>query len=53
MDELSAAEKEAYKSAAFTFETLPINAPAKEFCFWILWLNILYTAKILYCDAFI
>lgn len=33
MDELSAAEREAYKSAAFTFETLPINAPAKEFCF--------------------
>jgi len=33
IDTLSAAEKEAYKSAAFTFETLPINAPAKEFCF--------------------
>jgi len=32
-DKLSAAEIEAYKSAAFTLDNLPINAPAKEFCF--------------------
>ncbi|CBY08143.1 unnamed protein product [Oikopleura dioica] len=33
IDELSATEKEAYKSAAFTFENLPISPPSKELCF--------------------
>jgi len=33
IDELSATEKEAYKSAAFTFENLPISPPSKDLCF--------------------